>query len=187
MIKRFKGQFFTIPNILCYFRIVLVPVMIYFYLNELYIPAVAALFLSGLSDVIDGKIARLTNQVSDLGKILDPIADKLTQCAMLLCVSVRHKIFLIPLALLLIKEISVSVFICIYFVRTDKINSSRWYGKLCTVLLYCSIILCLFWPSIPEALVSILTVLCSCAIVLSMVLYIIFFSRIIFSGKTVKK
>ncbi len=74
----FKGSL-TIPNLLTVLRIFLIPVFAILFYNEKYIWAVFALFLSGLSDFLDGKIARRFNQVSDLGKVLDPIADKLTQ------------------------------------------------------------------------------------------------------------
>ena len=69
----------TIPNLLSFIRILLIPVFAVLFLNEKLIWAVVVLAISGLSDLFDGKIARRFNQVSELGKILDPIADKLTQ------------------------------------------------------------------------------------------------------------
>lgn len=74
----FKGCW-TVPNLLSFLRIVMVPIFaVLFYQGE-FMWAIFVLFLSGLSDFLDGKIARRFNQVSPLGKILDPIADKLTQ------------------------------------------------------------------------------------------------------------
>lgn len=69
----------TVPNLLSALRIVMVPIMAVLFSKGLYGWAVFVLFLSGLSDFFDGKIARRFNQISDLGKILDPLADKLTQ------------------------------------------------------------------------------------------------------------
>ena len=74
----FKGCW-TIPNLLSLIRILLIPVFAYLFYNDQKIAAVVVLALSGLSDMFDGKIARKFNQVSALGKILDPVADKLTQ------------------------------------------------------------------------------------------------------------
>ncbi|MBO4383309.1 MAG: CDP-alcohol phosphatidyltransferase family protein [Clostridia bacterium] len=69
----------TIPNLLSAIRIVLIPVFLVLFLKGSYLAAVIVLGISGLTDLFDGKIARAFNQVSNLGKLLDPIADKLTQ------------------------------------------------------------------------------------------------------------
>lgn len=74
----FKGSL-TIPNLLSVIRIALIPVFAVLYLKGELVPAVLILVISGLTDLFDGKIARRFNQVSALGKILDPVADKLTQ------------------------------------------------------------------------------------------------------------
>lgn len=78
MKELFKGCM-TVPNLLSVTRIILIPVFAVLFYNDNYIWAVVVLFVSGLSDFFDGKIARRFNQVSALGKILDPVADKLTQ------------------------------------------------------------------------------------------------------------
>ncbi|MBQ8062954.1 MAG: CDP-alcohol phosphatidyltransferase family protein [Clostridia bacterium] len=69
----------TIPNLLSAIRIVLVPIFLVLFLKGQYVAAVVLLAISGLTDLFDGKIARAFNQISNLGKLLDPIADKLTQ------------------------------------------------------------------------------------------------------------
>ena len=69
----------TIPNLLSAIRIILIPVFLVLFLKGSYLAAVIVLGISGLTDLFDGKIARAFNQVSNLGKLLDPIADKLTQ------------------------------------------------------------------------------------------------------------
>ena len=89
IIKDWKREVFTIPNLLSLFRIILIPIYISIYLHarraEDYYLAGAILALSCLTDMIDGKIARHFNMISTLGKILDPIADKATQFAMIVC------------------------------------------------------------------------------------------------------
>ena len=74
----------TIPNILTYIRIILIVPFVYFFLKENYIPAVICIGVSGLTDCFDGMIARRFNQVTSLGKILDPIADKFTLLAVVI-------------------------------------------------------------------------------------------------------
>lgn len=74
----FKGCM-TVPNLLTVIRIALIPFFAVLYLKGETVPALILLAVSGLTDLFDGKIARRFNQVSALGKILDPVADKLTQ------------------------------------------------------------------------------------------------------------
>ena len=79
MVKNlFKGCL-TVPNLLSLIRIFLIPAFAVLYYKGHIGWAVLMLALSGISDFLDGKIARRFNQVSELGKILDPVADKLTQ------------------------------------------------------------------------------------------------------------
>jgi len=78
-VKDLFNNWKTIPNLLSFLRIVMVPIMSVLFFKGETGWAVFVLFLSGLSDFLDGKIARRFNQISDLGKVLDPIADKLTQ------------------------------------------------------------------------------------------------------------
>ena len=91
-IHNWKREVFTIPNILSMFRIALIPAYIVIYLNAEqpveYFLAGSILAVSCLTDMIDGKIARKFNMISTVGKILDPIADKLTQFTLTLCLSV---------------------------------------------------------------------------------------------------
>ena len=75
----------TIPNIITYVRFVLIIPFVYFFLAEQYIYAAICIGLSGLSDCFDGMAARKLNQVTPLGKILDPIADKVTLFAVVIC------------------------------------------------------------------------------------------------------
>ncbi|MBP5256377.1 MAG: CDP-alcohol phosphatidyltransferase family protein, partial [Clostridia bacterium] len=97
--KVFGGKIFTIPNLMSMFRLVLIPVILILYIKEKYVAAGVTFLISGITDVIDGWVARRFNMVSDLGKALDPAADKLTQAAALLCISFRHN-EVIPLMVL---------------------------------------------------------------------------------------
>lgn len=68
----------TVPNLLTVIRIIIVPFFAYFFIKEQKVLAVSLLVVSGLTDFLDGKIARRFNQISALGKVLDPVADKIT-------------------------------------------------------------------------------------------------------------
>ena len=127
---------FTIPNILSVLRLVLIPFMLYYYFEGAVRVAGAMLIISALSDAADGYIARRFNQVTPLGKILDPVADKLTQ----LCVAVGLCLTytaLIPLALVLaIKEFLMGL-IGFALLKSGKPPiSARWWGKLTTIVFY---------------------------------------------------
>ena len=81
---------FTIPNILSMFRLLLLPVIVYMYMNQKdYVLTGTLLVISGVTDLLDGYIARTFNMMSNLGKILDPVADKATQAVVLLCLVTR--------------------------------------------------------------------------------------------------
>lgn len=89
-----KGLFkncWTIPNLLTLIRILLVPVFAVLFYRGYYIAAVAVLVVSGLTDTFDGKIARRFNQISDLGKVLDPVADKLTQITLAILLFIKFR------------------------------------------------------------------------------------------------
>ena len=107
-INDWKKEVFTIPNLLSLFRLVLIPVYVVIYLNATqmheYFLAGTILAVSCLTDMIDGKIARRFNMISTVGKILDPIADKLTQFTLTLCLSIKYPILRFVLVLFVIKE-----------------------------------------------------------------------------------
>jgi cardiolipin synthase len=127
--------------------------------------------LSGLTDVVDGFIARHFNMISDVGKALDPIADKLTQIAMLFCLWTRFPLILLPLIIILVKEISSFVLRAIVIKKTGAVDGAVWHGKLNTVLLYAVMFLHIVWYEIPFGL-SVTCILVSCAMMLlSYVLY----------------
>jgi phosphatidylglycerophosphate synthase len=103
----YQKKILTIPNLLSFFRLCLIPVMIWLYtIQENYGLTTLVLLLSGITDVVDGIIARKCNMISDFGKAFDPIADKLTQVAMMFCLVTRFPWMILPLVLLVVKELS---------------------------------------------------------------------------------
>ena len=97
-------RIFTLPNILSMVRIAMIPAIAALYLYGQEVASALMLVLSGVTDVVDGWYARRYNAVSDLGKALDPVADKLTQAVMLCCLASKHPALKAPLMLLVAKE-----------------------------------------------------------------------------------
>ena len=168
----FKGNIFTIPNLLSTFRVLLIPVFMWLYLWRDDIPATTlVLALSGLTDALDGFIARRFHMVTDFGKALDPVADKLTQFAMLCCLVARFPRMLWLIVVLCVKEVFVGFTQVAVINRTEIVLGSAWHGKITTILLYAVMLLHLVWLDLPEDLSWGLILLCMGMLVLSGVLY----------------
>ena len=170
-----KKQILTIPNLLSLFRLLLIPVIWVLYQQGLYIWALWVTALSALTDVVDGRIARRYNMVSDFGKILDPIADKLTQLALMLCLMKRYPFFMAVIFLFVAKEAIMLIFGCITLVTKDQVNSSKWYGKLSTVVLYGVMMYLLLFPGTAAMTARILCWICGGIMLLALILYLRFY------------
>lgn len=124
------------------FRIVLIVVFIPIYFSEIennLLIALGVMILSGLSDVADGFIARRFNMISDFGKVLDPVADKLTQGVILFCLLINHSSILPMFVVLFVKEL-LTAFAATYLLRNGlKPMSAKWWGKLSTAIIYITI------------------------------------------------
>ena len=158
----FRGRILTVPNLLSTIRILLIPVFMWLYLNRDDITAtVVVLVLSGLTDALDGYIARHFDMVSDFGKALDPIADKLTQLAMLCCLVIRFPRMIWLIAVLCVKEIFVASTQLAVIHKNEVVLGADWHGKVTTILLYAVMILHLLWLDLPESLSLALVLLCT--------------------------
>ena len=127
-----------IPNVLTILRFFLIPFIIYYLVKDEYIYAFILLALSGLTDVLDGAIARKFNLITNLGKLLDPLADKLTQISILCTLLFKGIIPLWIVVIVLLKEASMICGASFLYGR-DLVVSSKWYGKAATVLFYLAI------------------------------------------------
>ena len=170
---RFSAEnILTIPNLLSLFRILLIPVILWLYCGrKQYAATIAVIAISGASDIMDGKIARKFHMVSDVGKVLDPIADKLTQAALVICLIARYPWMWGLLALFAVKECLMLLWGYWTLKRTDTINSAKWYGKLSTAVLYAVMMILILFVDIPEAGANALILLCGGAMLLSLILY----------------
>lgn len=142
-----------IPNILTLSRFLLIPVIVWFLLKEAYLIAIAIVLLSCFTDILDGYIARKFNFISDIGKLIDPMADKLTQIALVAVLTFQGVIDIWFLLILVIKD-----FIMIaggsFLYSKDMVVSSNFWGKASTVVLYIAILVSMLskkfnWNIIP--------------------------------------
>ncbi len=178
-----KQDILTIPNILSFIRILLIVPIVLLYTNGHYHYSVAVIVLSALTDIVDGYIARHFNMISDFGKFIDPVADKLTQIAMLLCLVAELPQILLLIALLLIKDIFQFVFGLVVLKKTDTVNSAKWFGKVTTVVIYTTMILFFMMPEIPLPMAYALIAVCGVVMLGAMILYGNFFHRCIKNNK----
>ena len=163
-----KNRIFTVPNLLSLLRLAMIPLLLWLYLKKQeYLLTAVVVALSGATDIIDGIIARKYDLVSDLGKALDPIADKLTQIAMLYCLATSFPEIQILLVLLVLKEVITGIMSLISIGRTGKVEGAQWHGKVTTVLLYAIIM----DRIVPWLFSAVLTVACIGMMVFSMVMY----------------
>ncbi|MCI8470013.1 MAG: CDP-diacylglycerol--glycerol-3-phosphate 3-phosphatidyltransferase [Clostridia bacterium] len=131
-----------LPNALTVVRLLLIPLIIFYIFTGNYILAFVFFTISGITDIADGFIARKFNLVSNFGKLMDPLADKLTQIATLASLVFANIIPLWILAIVFLKEF---IMICgaSFLYGKDVVVYSKWYGKLATVLLYFAIVVSL--------------------------------------------
>ncbi|MDD6800768.1 MAG: CDP-alcohol phosphatidyltransferase family protein [Firmicutes bacterium] len=184
---KYQKRIITIPNILSFFRLCLIPVIVWLYcFKKDYLITTITLVISGITDVVDGIIARKFGMGSDFGKAFDPIADKLTQIVTMFCLVTRYPHMIIPLVILTVKEVLAAVINMITIKKTGEVMCAVWHGKLNTVLLYSMILIHLIWINIPEFVSGILIGICTAVMIFSAVLYNIRSFHVLRKQKEVK-
>lgn len=175
--KSWKKEILTIPNMLSLFRLLLIPVYIIIYLNAYdaydYILAGAILAVSCLTDLIDGRIARKFNMISTVGKILDPLADKMTQLTLILCLAFNHPILWTLIVLFFIKEGFMLIAGSINFKKGKMLKGALFSGKICTTILFVSLIIMVMLPNISPVICGIITAIDSVFMLLAFTDYVI--------------
>ena len=148
----------NIPNALTVLRFLLIPVIVIGCIEEKYIFTIVMLTISGLTDILDGTIARKFGLISDFGKLMDPLADKLTQISLLTTLFIKGIIPIWILAIVVIKEFCM-VSGASFLYGKELVVSSKWYGKLATVLFYLAMVLSLLIENLESAMNKNLSVL----------------------------
>ena len=132
-----------IPNILTIFRFILIPFIVINLVYDSYIAAFIIFTISGLTDILDGFIARKFNFITNFGKLIDPLADKCTQIITLGTLAIKDIIPMWIIIIVILKEF-IMVAGASFLYGKELVVSSRWYGKLATVLFYIAIVCSLF-------------------------------------------
>ena len=136
-----------VPNALTVLRFLLIPIIVIACVQGQYILAIAVLSISGLTDILDGTIARKYNYITDFGKLMDPLADKATQLSLLTTLFIKGAIPIWILAVVVLKEFCM-VSGASFLYGKELVVSSKWYGKLATVLFYVAMVISLFLEQI---------------------------------------
>ena len=165
-----------VPNALTIIRFLLIPVIVISIFNGDYIIAFIFFTISGITDIADGCIARKFNLISNFGKLMDPLADKLTQISTIASLTIIDIIPIWILAVVLLKEL-IMIAGASFLYGKDVVVYSKWYGKLATVLFYVAIVFSLLinqfeLPSIWSNLDLWLFYLALFATVFSLLMYI---------------
>lgn len=134
----------NVPNILTGMRFVLIPVFGYYLMTGNYYTAVFLFLLGGLTDVLDGLIARKFNLITSWGKLADPLADKLMQITALVILTIKYLIPPQLLAIVIAKEVFMGIGTILLYKQKNYVVSANWYGKLATVVFYFAIIMIIF-------------------------------------------
>lgn len=130
----------NIPNILTIIRFILIPFIFISVITHHYFSALIIFTISAITDILDGYIARKYNYITDIGKLIDPLADKLTQISLLLALTILQILPWWILAIVFIKECIMVITASVLYSKKDVVVYSKWYGKLATALFYLAIV-----------------------------------------------
>lgn len=133
----------NIPNILTVFRILLIPVFIILFNKGMYYHAIGVYLIAGITDVLDGYIARKCHIVTDFGKLADPLADKLMQITALVVLTVHGFIHIVVVAVVALKEIFMIIGAAYLLKRKDVVVNADWFGKLATAIFFVAVMGCI--------------------------------------------
>ncbi len=169
-------EVFSVPNILSYVRLLLIPIFTYLFIHaedtKDYYLIGFIIFLSAVTDLLDGWFARKFNQITELGKVIDPIADKLTQAAIVVCLLFRYPYMWILFILLVVKELFMGIIGLVLLKRGKKLDGAKWFGKLSTAVFYVAMGILITFPNLPTEFVVFLMVITGIFLTISFILYI---------------
>lgn len=171
-----KKDLWAIPNILCYIRFLLIPVFVVSYIRadnpRQYIESALVVFLSGLTDFLDGFVARRFDMVTDLGKIIDPLADKLTQAALIFVLVVKIRWMYLLLILFVVMQLFLLIAGLVMLNKGKKLNGAKWFGKVSTTVFYATMLVLVAVPALKTGTANLLMMVCGAFLLLSFLLYI---------------
>ena len=179
-----RREALSVPNLLSYLRIVLIPVFAALFAHRLGVAAACVLVASGLTDLLDGWIARHYGMVTDLGKILDPLADKLTSATVCVCLVIRNGNLFFLLLLFIIKEVLMVIGGARLLKKGYRVEGANWYGKLATFVFYVAMISIIAFDLTRYPYVSEVFIIVPLALMLfAFVMYLRIFLRLVHKNK----
>jgi len=161
-----------IPNILSCIRILLIPLFVFLALNGREAAAGAVLIVSGITDMLDGYLARRFNWITQLGKVLDPIADKLTQISVYIVLIIVLRQYWILFSLMILKDLLMLVLGYDLIKKGVKLEGAKWFGKIATTVFYVAMVALLLFPSMNAMLKMALIVITLACVLISALLYV---------------
>lgn len=175
-------EVWNIPNMLCYLRILLIPIFVTIYLNaqtkEAYYLAAGIIFISGVTDFLDGYIARKYNKVTELGKFIDPLADKLTQMGISIMLVFKFELAIILVSVFFVKEFVMSLVCFILFEKKKKrLDSALWYGKVATAGFYVTTFFLISNPTLGKGVANVLIMTATGLLLFAFVKYVLIFHK----------
>ena len=169
--NKYQKKIITIPNVLSLVRLCLVPVIVYLFLKELYVQTGIVLMVSCATDMIDGTIARKFNMISDVGKVLDPAADKTTQVVIMILLYLEFPLMIVPIICTVIKESFMAITGYLVVKKCGIVLGANWHGKAATTVVASVMLLHLLWHEIYPTLSTILILASAASILISLALY----------------
>lgn len=171
---KFK-QLFAIPNVLCYIRIALIPYFITNYLHAEkaidYLFSALILAFMEITDFLDGYIARKYHMITEIGKIIDPIADKLLQLSLLVLLLYHYPLAVFVLILFLIKETSMTICGLLSIHKKCRLDGALWCGKVSTTVFYLCMVTLILFPTIQRSFANVLLLTTAAFLLYSFIIY----------------
>ncbi len=171
-----KKDLWSIPNILCYIRFLLIPVFVVQYIKAQepreYIQAAGIVLASGLTDFLDGFVARTFNMITEFGKLIDPLADKMTQAALIFVLIVKIKYMYLLMILFVVMQLFMLVAGLAMLKKGRRLDGSKWFGKVSTTVFYAVMLVLVALPRLRQTTVNILMLVCGAFLALSFALYV---------------
>lgn len=173
-----REDLLKIPNLLCYLRILLVPLFIAMFMDKHYYISALIVIIASATDILDGYIARNFNMITDWGKFIDPVADKLMQMSMLVVTIIKIPQVLIIVFIFVIKEI-IMLIIGIYLYKKDtNLNGSIKAGKLCTVVMDLVLLYFIAAPQVPDPVIYVLILIVVSFLIFSFISYMMEYKKL---------
>lgn len=171
----------NLPNGITLFRLLLIPVIVRLYLDELYAGSFAVIVVAVISDMVDGTVARRTGCVTDFGKFFDSAVSKVLIAVLIICLVPRYRWMWLLLIVMMFRELCQIIYGYILFSRYDRVYSSKWFGKICKASMTAVTAMLFLWHDIPRPAANLLIIACSVTVLLALMMYTRMYLQVVWS------